>query len=348
MSFSLPHAIQESLVPWLDLPWPLSPSTLFGRTAPVALELGFGNGEYLERNAAAHPDTDFLGVEVSWGSVHRALKRIQTQAIPNAKVAHGDGVYLLRHAVAPDSLDAVVINHPDPWPKSRHHRRRVIQTPFLELLAARLKPGGRVTIATDHAEYGTWIGEHLEAQAALEPVSGTTRVDSIPGRIPTKYERQGRAAGSHIHFFEWRRPPGAAPSALSLTPRMDPMPNVVLEGPLTGELQLDSLPSEGWSAVEGPHTARIRTGRVYRERDGREWLVDTTVEEEGLRQHFALQISRRKDDRLLIKPADMGHPRPTWGVKEAVRRLAAHLAAAHPELSEYASGVGSVGAPDEL
>lgn len=342
MPFSLHRALRDHVIPWTELPWPLDPNALFPQPAPLTLEIGFGNGEFLERAALAHPERNWLGVEISWVSLHHALRRIHKHSLTNARVAQGDGAYILRHALAPGSLDEVFVNHPDPWPKARHHRRRVVQTEFLKLLSTQLRPGGQVTVVTDHFDYGEWIAEHLEAQTDLEPAHGTTRVPELPGRIPTKYERQGREAGSTINYFVWRRPLGPADPVAVTPQRMDPMPNVILEGPLSGPQLLPDGARNSWTETHEGDTVRIHLGAAYQEQNGRDWLVDATVEEGGFRQRFALQISPRKEQRVLIKPADFGHPRPTWGVKEAVRRLAGVLIAAHPGMTLHTSGVGVV------
>ena len=120
-----------------------------GACAPLRAEIGFGNGDNLLRLAAAHPQCDFLGIEVHRAGVGRLLLALETAALRNVRIICHDAVEVLEQQLAPASLDEILILFPDPWPKKRHHKRRLIQPPFVALAAARLVPGGRLRLATD-------------------------------------------------------------------------------------------------------------------------------------------------------------------------------------------------------
>ena len=128
---------------------PLDPAALFGRVAPLRAEIGFGNGDNLLRLAAAHPQCHFLGIEVHRAGVGRLLLALETAALRNVRIICHDAVEVLEQQLAPASLEEILILFPDPWPKKRHHKRRLIQAPFVALAAARLVPGGRLRLATD-------------------------------------------------------------------------------------------------------------------------------------------------------------------------------------------------------
>src|SRR5580693_668139 len=145
----------------LDLP------AVFGREAPRTLEIGFGNGENLITLAAAHPQRDFLGVEVHRPGVGRLLLALEARALTNVRVICHDAVEVLEQQIAPQWLQEILVHFPDPWPKKRHHKRRLIQPPFAELLASRLMHGGLLRLATDWQPYALAMLETLTAIPAL-------------------------------------------------------------------------------------------------------------------------------------------------------------------------------------
>ena len=163
----LAQRIDRYVLPWRQLAWPPDWSRVFGREAPLGLEIGFGNGEFLEAEAREHPERDYVGIEISWGSVLRLMHRADKSGLRNVRVAIGDAELLTGLLFAAESLSECILNHPCPWPKERHHKRRLIQAPFLEVLADRLRTGAPVTIQTDHTDYAEWIGAALEAQSNL-------------------------------------------------------------------------------------------------------------------------------------------------------------------------------------
>ncbi len=341
---SLSRIIQNLLVPWTRLDWPLDWEAVFGRRARLGLELGFGNGEFLEGLAAGDPGTDWVGIEISWASAQRLLRRLDARGLTNARVLVGAGGFLLEHAFGRDSLDEIHVNNPDPWPKLRHHRRRLVEPRFLDLAARRLRPGGKLTVVTDHAEYADWIAEQIAAQRALSSCHPTAWADAIPGRGTTKYERRGVEAGSAIRYFEWRRTAGGGPEPPHVE-RLEAMPNVMFEGQPVGGDPLPGFRARSWDEERRGLRVLIQLLSVFARADRGEWLVEARVQEGEFVQELALSILPRADGRLLIKPAVLGFPRPTWGVKRAVQLLAGLVAEAHPELSVHSSSVGDVTPP---
>ena len=161
-------------------PAPLSLDALFGRQAPRTLEIGFGNGEHLAALAAAHPERDYFGVEVHRPGVGHLFMLAATNNLTNLRASAHDAVEVLRDQIAPRALDEVLVLFPDPWHKKRHHKRRLIQPPFVELIATRLATGGVLRLATDWEEYALQMLEVVSASPQFTNLSPTRRLDAAP------------------------------------------------------------------------------------------------------------------------------------------------------------------------
>jgi tRNA (guanine-N7-)-methyltransferase len=179
-------------------PWqPLDTAALFGRSAPLVLEIGSGMGDATAQMAAADPDRDYLAVEVFPPGVANLLARVEEQELTNVRVAVGDALQLLKHMLPAASLDAVHVFFPDPWPKAKHHKRRLISPEHLVTLREALVVGGRLHCATDWAHYAQQMLAVLSADPDLHnPYGGfAPRPDSRP---VTKFEQRGIDAGREI------------------------------------------------------------------------------------------------------------------------------------------------------
>lgn len=183
---------------------PLDLDRVFGRTAPRILEIGFGMGETTALIAAAHPENDYLGIEVHTPGVGSLLKEIAERGLANVRIIQHDAVPVLRDMIPPGSLAAAHIFFPDPWPKKRQQKRRLIQAPLVQLLASRLAPGGVVHAATDWEEYAAQMLDVLSAEPLLE--------NTAPGYAPrpeyrpqTKFESRGLRLGHGVWDLVFRR-----------------------------------------------------------------------------------------------------------------------------------------------
>ena len=176
----------------------------FGRTAPRILEIGFGMGDTTAAIAAANPGTDYLGVEVHTPGVGSLLARVAAMGLANVRIVQHDAVEVLERMLAPASLDGVHIFFPDPWPKKRHHKRRLVQPPLVALVASRMKPGAYLPVATDWEDYAIQILEVLSA----EPLLANT-VDGFaprPAYRPlTKFENRGLRLGHRVRDVVFTR-----------------------------------------------------------------------------------------------------------------------------------------------
>ncbi|SAI24165.1 tRNA (guanine-N(7)-)-methyltransferase [Bordetella ansorpii] len=197
----------ENLMDKWSLPYSpsrLDPAAAFGRAAPTILEIGFGMGETTEKIALARPGDNFLGVEVFNAGVGSLLRRIEDSSIGNLRIIQHDAVEVVRDMIAPDSLDGVHVYFPDPWPKKRHHKRRLLQPPFVALLASRIKPGGYLHCATDWEDYAVQMLEVLGAEPLLR--------NSVEGYAPrpdyrplTKFETRGLRLGHGVWDLIFKR-----------------------------------------------------------------------------------------------------------------------------------------------
>jgi tRNA (guanine-N7-)-methyltransferase len=183
---------------------PIDLEALFGRVAPRILEIGFGMGETSAAIAAAHSENDYLGCEVHTPGVGSLCKLVAELDLHNLRIVQHDAVEVLRDMLAPNSLDGVHLFFPDPWPKKRHHKRRLLQPAFLALLVSRLRPGGIIHCATDWQDYAQQMLAVLSAERMLE----NTAPDYAPRpehRPPTRFEQRGLRLGHGVWDLLFRR-----------------------------------------------------------------------------------------------------------------------------------------------
>lgn len=185
-------------------PSPLDLDAAFGRHAARVVEIGFGMGETTAAIAEAHPEIDYLGIEVHRPGVGNLLKLIDAGALTNVRIVQHDAVEVLTHMIPPASLDGLHLFFPDPWPKKRHHKRRLVQPPFVALVASRLKPGGYVHMATDWTDYAEQMLAVLGREAALTNTADGY-ADRPETRPRTKFESRGLRLGHEVRDLLFRR-----------------------------------------------------------------------------------------------------------------------------------------------
>lgn len=168
--------------------------SLFGRSAPVVFEIGFGNGESLAHMAKTRPDFDFIGVEVHRPGVGHLLQLIEKETLNNVRVLCKDAVEILKNNVADESLRGVNIFFPDPWHKKRHHKRRLLQADFVTLLSRKLQNGGVLHVATDWEDYAN----HVETVMATQVELKSAPLETALSRPETKFERRGQRLGHGV------------------------------------------------------------------------------------------------------------------------------------------------------
>jgi tRNA (guanine-N7-)-methyltransferase len=201
-------AMLEADLPALTIPptGPLSAETLFGDDRPLWLEIGFGRGEHMVAQAAAHPHLGLLGAEPFLDGVVGALANIREAGVSNIRLHNGDALDLLDR-LPPASLARAFLLHPDPWPKARHAKRRFVNPGPLALLARALKPGSELRIGTDHPVYCHWTLQQLQDHPDFEwlattPSDWNRRPEDWP---PTRYEQKALREGREVWYFRFRR-----------------------------------------------------------------------------------------------------------------------------------------------
>jgi tRNA (guanine-N7-)-methyltransferase len=189
-------------------PTPLDFDRVFGRRAPRVLDVGFGMGETTATMAKARPDLDFLALDVHAPGVGSLLKRVEEGGLANVRVMKHDAVEVVAAMIPPGSLAGVHVFFPDPWPKKRHHKRRLLAAPFVHELALRLAPAGRLHVATDWEEYAQEVLATLGAEGLLENTADgfAPRPDHRP---LTKFEVRGLKLGHGVRDIVFRRRPDA-------------------------------------------------------------------------------------------------------------------------------------------
>ncbi len=197
----------DTLLPHFGIPYaaqPLDLTQVFGRSAPKILEIGFGMGDSTATIAQAHPENDYLALEVHTPGVGNLLKLIDSEQLSNIRIMQHDAVEVLRDMIGDNTLDGVHIFFPDPWHKARHNKRRLIQSPFIAQLVQKLKPGGYIHVATDWQDYA----EQVLAVLSAEPLLQNTAADYAPRpayRPLTKFEQRGIKLGHGVWDLVFKR-----------------------------------------------------------------------------------------------------------------------------------------------
>jgi len=193
----------ETLFPKHGLPFapnPLDAKTVFGRTAPLVLEIGSGMGETTAEIAHAHPETDFVAIEVHSPGVGSLLRKIEALELKNLRVIRHDAVEVLERMIPDGALAGIHLFFPDPWPKKRHHKRRLVQPAFAALAARKLAPGGCLHAATDWPDYAAQMESVLSGEPLLEPCPSASRTRPL-----TKFERRGVKLGHTVRDLLFHR-----------------------------------------------------------------------------------------------------------------------------------------------
>lgn len=199
----------ERLLPRWGIPFAerrLDLDEVFARSAPRVLDIGFGDGEALLTSAANHPQIDYLGVEIHEPGVGHLLLLLERARIENVRVIVRDVVEVIDAMLEDASIDAINVFFPDPWPKKRHHKRRLVQEAFLAQCARILRSGGLMHLATDWPDYAEQARTAFAASPAFEPVAPETqRAGPLAFRPPTKFERRGRQLGHDVVDLFYRK-----------------------------------------------------------------------------------------------------------------------------------------------
>jgi tRNA (guanine-N7-)-methyltransferase len=189
-----------------ELEKPLDLPAMFGRTGPVEVEIGCGSGLYLAQDAALRTGVNFLGIESDRAQVRRSKDKWRRRNLLNTRIVHCDALYFLEDYPPDHSIDAYIVLYSDPWPKKRHHKRRLFQPRFVSILERTLKPGGLLTVKTDVTPYYEVIAELLSEAPFLETLfDKRLDLEFDPGDISTNYQRKALEQGHPIHYMKYRK-----------------------------------------------------------------------------------------------------------------------------------------------
>lgn len=308
------------------MPWPVDWPALFGREAPLHLEIGFGGGQFLLDLARQRPSINLVGLEISLPSLRKVADKLARAGLPHVRIIQGGAETFLWALCPPQSLSGVYVNFPDPWPKAAHHHRRLINGRFMHLLATRLQPGATLYIATDHDDYALAIAEALAQTPYFASRLPTPFATTDDQRARTKYELKALAEGRTCRYFDWQRNEVAAPNPFPIPQELE-MPHVVMRSPLPlGEMAMQFAPR-----YVPTDAAEVKLIALYQDPAGRSLLVDVYVNESPMSQRVGLTIRQRENGRYVIGLHEIGFPRPTPGIHHAVTALADWVASLHPE-----------------
>ncbi|MDD2722964.1 MAG: tRNA (guanosine(46)-N7)-methyltransferase TrmB [Methylovulum sp.] len=181
-------------------------SEVFGRTSPLILEIGFGNGESLAKMAAANPEQDYIGIEVHRPGVGHLLMLLEQERLNNVRIYCHDAIEILEQKIPDQSLAGIHLFFPDPWPKKKHHKRRIVSSGFVDLLTRKLVIGGYFHAATDWQHYAEWMLKMLATEPRLKNNSETNGYCDRPNYRPlTKFEQRGLRLGHGVWDLIFKR-----------------------------------------------------------------------------------------------------------------------------------------------
>lgn len=315
------------ILTYFNLGWTTDWTAIFGVERPLLVEIGFGNGAFLAELAARHPDHNVIGLEISSKSLEKAQNKLIARGLANACVVYSAGEVALHHLLEQESVQAFYINYPDPWFKTRHAKRRLMQRDTLDALVSRLVVGGKLHLATDIVEYAEMSHELLANTPALTNLLGEAWSNHDPNRLlTTKYEAKGLREGRVGNYFLYERNASPAPDVPVL--RELYMPHVILETPDTPEELVTRFQRVAFNPAPDIHVA-IRDAYISRSR--RAVLYEAHVEEPTIEQHIAIMLMPREEANCYtLKYTTLGHPRVTMGLHYATEQLGEWIVSLNP------------------
>jgi len=295
-----------------ELGYPTSPEQLFGREGPFVLEIGFGNGGFLEELARLHPDWNLLGVEKAAASVSKGYSRLHAAGISHAHLMLGQAAFCVRDIIPPRSLHRVYVNFPDPWPRTGHHARRLLQAPFFGLLSTRLQHGGQLQLTTDHQEYFQFSVDQGKRTGLYSIEVGHPPAEMLG----TKYARRWQSMQKPIYhaiFEKIDEYPESIPSQTQVVT----MHHAKLEGSLD---EISSFSKEVFPTKGG----KVVLLNAYRSMDDRALVFLVLVDANDLKQEVIIE-ARPSRTGVFVGLMRFGSPVITHAVRDSVRAVSTWL-----------------------
>ena len=312
----------------LAMDWATDWTALFGLERPLIVEIGFGNGDYLMALAKANPDCNVIGFEISTQSLEKAEKKIRKLKLDNAVAIHSRGETAINHLFEQESIRQIHINYPDPWFKSRHAGRRIMQRDMLDAIVSRLEIGGLFYLATDIVEYAEMSHELLVETPGLTNLLDVPWTNEFPERlITTKYEEKGIREGRPGNYFKYRRNENSIPDVPVLEEWT--VPHVVIKTPMSPQEIAAAVTKDAFHKGDYIHVA-VFNGFWNPTYDS--VLFEINIDEPTIEQHIALSLRHREEsDDYILRYATFGMPRPTEGLHFATASLAQWIVNLHPD-----------------
>lgn len=318
--------------------WATDWDSLFGRSAPLILEIGFGYGTFLTHLARTNPNANVVGIEIANRCLDAAERAVSRERLTNVRIIHARAETALHHLFRPQTISDVYINFPDPWFKSGHVHRRLMQRDTLDALVSRMQTGARLFLATDIADYAEMSAELLAETPQLENALSAPYIHDPNAadlnRVITKYEAKAREAGRTCYYFVYRRNSISAPDIPVIEEL--PMPHVVFTSPLSLDAMIESFEPRKLSiADEGGEPTHINYLAAYvgQTRTQPTALFEVHISEPTIEQRIALMLLAKfgTQSTYTLQLGSLGHARPTAGVHRAVRVLSEWLIGLHPD-----------------
>ena len=331
------------LLPWRRFLFPVLWDKQFRVSGPLHLEVGFGDGRYTVRRAQDTPSERFVGLEISSASLQRGLSNVRKRDLHNVKLLKVGAGFAVKHLFAPHTLASLTVNFPDPWPKERHEKNRLLQADFFRLAASRLVSGGAVLLATDHPDYLAFA----RAEAQKSGLFTLEKADPPAAVFETKYALKWKTMGKPLFYQVFRY--GSAPTPdYPILEREKIMPHALLSGQLPPRLEfskqvtpyagghvilhevLQSLGSDDGSSngLDNGSSNGLDNGSnngldngLDNSASGEKWLVRATVEEPELRQQVLVSVRPRGAGGLIVGLEPFGDPVVTKVTRGAVHAV---------------------------
>lgn len=312
----------------LKLPWHTNWTDIFGTQHPLLVEIGFGNADYLIALARAYPNCNIIGIEISTQSLEKAEKKIRKYQLNNVIVIYSRGETAINHLFKPQSIREIHINYPDPWFKSRHAGRRIMQHDMLDAMVSRLEIGGLFYLATDIIEYAEMSHELLSETGGLTNQLDSAWVDFLPDRLmTTKYEQKGIREGRPGMYFKYRR--NSRPIPDIPVKEEWTVPHVVIKTPMTPQQIAAAVEKNAFHKNDDIHVALFNG---YWNINFDSVLFEVNIEEPTIEQHIALSLRHREEKGdYILRYATFGMPRPTEGMHFATSAIAEWVVNLHPD-----------------
>lgn len=297
------------VVPWRSGPFPRNWADDFGRNGPLLLEIGFGNGVFTTQLAQQRPDLNIVGLEVATSSLVRTKKSVQNAAIPNIRLMKVDAFFGIQHLFGPETLDTIIVNFPDPWPKEKHTKHRLLQDRFYQVAATRLVPGGEIRLATDHPEYLSFAEEEARASGVFE----VTSPEPPELAFNTKYAKRWKEEGKPL-FYRVFVKTGTPTESYPPLQRSETMPHATLTGPQPTLPSFDKLVARTGNAADTVIVHEAATVDSPKTRV----LFRVSVDEQDLHQQVLVVLQEREQDEYIVRLEPFGDPVITPAVRAAI------------------------------